>query len=125
MRGRDIALCLAFSSALGLTVLPATSSDSDGDGYVGRFDSVAFVGCLGGPGLQPQPGCIDLFDDDDDGDVDAADFAAFVECLSGPVAQPSPPEPECAHACVAAFDADLDGDLDLADFQAFQTAFGP
>jgi len=76
LRGRDIVLCLAFLSALGLTVLPATSSDSDSDGYVGRFDSVAFVECLGGPDLPPpQTACTDAFDADTDGDVDAADFA--------------------------------------------------
>jgi hypothetical protein len=63
---------------VGLTVLPATPSDSDNDGYVGRFDSVAFVECLGGPGIPPpQAACTDAFDTDVDGDVDAADFAIF------------------------------------------------
>jgi len=68
--------------ALGLTALPATSSDADGDGYVGRFDGVAFSECLGGPDTPPpQPGCLDTFDADGDGDVDAADYAVLSRSL--------------------------------------------
>jgi mono/diheme cytochrome c family protein len=78
VRGSNIVWCFSFFVALGLTTLPVTSSDVDGDGYVGRFDSAAFVECLGGPGLPPpQPTCVDAFDGDGDGDVDAADFATL------------------------------------------------
>jgi hypothetical protein len=69
-------------AASGLATLPAVSSDADGDGYVGRFDSVAFVDCLGGPDVPPpQPSCVDDFDGDGDGDVDAADFALLSQDL--------------------------------------------
>lgn len=80
MRGSNIVTCFSwfFLAALASTTLSAASSDADGDGYVGRFDSAAFFACLGGPDdPPPQAGCTDDFDADSDGDVDAADFAIF------------------------------------------------
>ena len=74
--GSSVLWGLAASVAMVLMAPPATSSDIDDDGYVGRFDSVAFVDCLGGPDLPPsRSDCTDAFDGDGDGDVDAADFA--------------------------------------------------
>jgi hypothetical protein len=72
---------LSVLAVLALAVLPVASSDSDGDGYVGRFDAADFVACLDGPDVTPQAGCTDTFDADSDGDVDAADFAAFAQDL--------------------------------------------
>jgi hypothetical protein len=81
VRSGDIVRYVCFLAALALIDLPAVSSDADADGYVGRFDSVAFFNCQEGPGITPPPGCGDAFDGDGDGDVDAADFLVFTRNL--------------------------------------------
>ncbi len=58
--------------------------DMDADGWVGVLDLAAFVDCMAGPGVMPDPpppitpqDCLDVFDVDADGDVDWNDHGAF------------------------------------------------
>jgi len=74
VRGGKTVCCSCIATALALTGLSATSGDADGDGYVGRFDAVAFVGCQTGPEVPASSECLAAFDADADADVDLDDF---------------------------------------------------
>jgi len=64
--------------------------DFDNDEDVDLDDFAAFVDCVAGPDVPPDPAspecaqmCLDAFDNDDDADVDLDDFAAFQAAFTG------------------------------------------
>ncbi len=59
---------------------PSGNGDGTGDAFVDLDDHALFEGCMDGPRVAYQAGCVD-FDMDGDCDVDAADFGLFQEAF--------------------------------------------
>ncbi|MCB9850345.1 MAG: hypothetical protein H6817_06530 [Phycisphaerales bacterium] len=80
--------CNANGIADGCPGETLATGDWDGDGNTDASDMAAFVDCLAGPNVDPNPSesfcvdaCLTVFDLDSDGDVDLRDYRAMQDLL--------------------------------------------